>query len=104
MMALPFSGGSAIGLSATDAWRRAAVGDGRQRDTANGVPGMAGGTAGAATDMAAAVGGGEPLGAAQQRAVAPVQAHHGCLLSHVRAGSAMMRPCLPSPTMRPWPG
>src|SRR6516165_2848994 len=39
MMALPFSGGSAIGLSATDAWRRAAVGDGRQRNTANGVPG-----------------------------------------------------------------
>src|SRR6516225_2750952 len=31
MMALPFSGGSATGLSATDAWRRAAVGDGGQR-------------------------------------------------------------------------
>lgn len=28
MAALPFTGGSAIGLSATDAWRRAAAGDG----------------------------------------------------------------------------
>jgi hypothetical protein len=28
MMALPFSGGSATGLSATDAWRSAAAGDG----------------------------------------------------------------------------
>jgi hypothetical protein len=31
MMALPFSGGSAVGLSATDAWRSAAVGDVEQR-------------------------------------------------------------------------
>src|SRR5262245_62143411 len=35
MMALPFPGGSATGLSATDACCRAAVGDGDQRNTAN---------------------------------------------------------------------
>src|SRR5262245_422552 len=42
MMALPFPGGSATGLSATDAWRRAAVGDAGQRNTANDVPGKLG--------------------------------------------------------------
>src|SRR5262249_58497640 len=42
MMALPFPGGSATGLSATDAWRRAAVGDAGQRNTANDVAGKLG--------------------------------------------------------------
>jgi hypothetical protein len=37
-VALPFSGGSATGLSGTDAWLRAAAGDGNQRTGSDIVP------------------------------------------------------------------